>query len=76
MQIISGFTYLEAYHSIEWNEFRKHRKDRRTAEQLTQSEERLRRGLKATENLDVQHPNIPRFTMLKKQLHDRLERHG
>lgn len=43
-----------------------------TQEELDGIEDRLRKGLEATEYLEIQHPNIPQYYFLKKLLHEYL----
>jgi tetratricopeptide (TPR) repeat protein len=59
----------DAYRSIEWREFRRRGDAPRPAEELSQSESRLRRALAVTSDLETKHPNIPQYTVLQKMLH-------
>ena len=62
------------YKSVEWTCKNKCRTHPRSTVQLAVSEARLRKGLEVTADLEVQHPNIPQYYLLKKQLHELLGR--
>lgn len=60
------------YYSIEkWNGW-KSRWREFDEERLALSEANLRKGLEATLGLEIQHPNIPQYYLLKKQLYENL----
>ncbi len=59
----------DAYRSIEWREQRRKRDGKRPPEELATSESRLRRALEITADLEMNHPNIPQYCLLKKRLH-------
>jgi len=62
-----GKLYERSVMHANWNRRRKP-----SDEQLAGVESRLRKGLLTTEGLEIQHPNIPQYYLLKKHLHERL----
>lgn len=63
------FELGDTYRSIEYHEYKKHKVTGRDASQLSKSISRLRRGIALTANLEIRHPNIPQYNLLKKRLH-------
>jgi eukaryotic-like serine/threonine-protein kinase len=61
----------DALMKCEWGRGHKNR-GADSAEELQESEERLQKALEVTENLELDHPNIPQYLMLKTRLHARL----
>jgi tetratricopeptide (TPR) repeat protein len=67
-QFVLGDTLWEqAYHNC-----RKAAGGRKADESLNMAESRLLEALRVTENLDIDHPNIPQYLKLKSRLHSRL----
>ena len=66
------FELADAYRVIEWRQHRRNRGRDRTLEELQDSETRLRRVLDVSMNLEIRHPTIPQYHVLKKSLHHTL----
>lgn len=63
------FELAEAYRAIEWRQCWRHRRKERPTEELNNSEQRLRRALEVSNNLEIRNPDIPQYYALKKSLH-------
>ena len=63
------FELGDTFRSIEWQAHKSHRRPVRNAAQLQRSEVRLRRALEVTKNLEILHPNIVEYYVMKKRVH-------